>query len=57
MSIYPRMEILSEGKKSPELEWVIVGHPRLPHDLLNQRPVDMLAFESGYATQPPTSYE
>jgi hypothetical protein len=44
-----------EGKKSSEPECVIVGHPRLPLDLLNQQPVDMLAVERGYATQLPRS--
>jgi hypothetical protein len=47
----------SGRQESPEPECVIVGHPRLPPDLLNQRPVDMLAVDRGYATQPPTSYE
>jgi hypothetical protein len=46
-----------KGEKSPEPEYVIAGHPRLPRYLLNQGPVDMLTIKRRYATQPSTPYK
>jgi hypothetical protein len=46
-----------KGERSPEPHYILREPHRIPNNLLNEAPVDLLTVERGFSIQPPLNYD